>query len=61
MRNDMGIIITDQSDRVCPHRLLYHTKAIETTSGPDLADSRFTLSVSDYFPRLSVRTTGVPY
>ncbi|HXM28656.1 MAG TPA: hypothetical protein VN957_21735 [Chthoniobacterales bacterium] len=42
MRNDMGIIITDQSDRVCPHRLLYHTKAIETTSGLVLTDvSRF--------------------
>jgi hypothetical protein len=33
MRNDIGIIITDRSDRVCPHRLLYHSKAIETTTG----------------------------
>ena len=61
MCRDIGIIISDQSDRVCRHRILYHTKAIETTSGPALADSRFALSVSDYFPRFCVRTTGVPY
>jgi hypothetical protein len=43
MRNDIGIIITDQSDRVCRHRDLYHTKAIETTTGPVLTGRRFAL------------------
>ena len=49
MRKDIGIIITDQSDRVCRHRLLYHTKAIGTTTGPALTDSRFPLRVSETF------------
>src|SRR4029077_212257 len=49
MRNDIGIIITDQSDRVCRHRDLYHTKAIETTTGPVLTGRRFALGEREDF------------